>query len=129
MSFEGAFAINYYFTPNEAVNGQVTFCYWTRSDYLAADMLTLENATGTLAATANANGVYWAQLRGIAAKKLDDTYYAAAFYTDTDGRTHCTGVIAYSLSRYCMNNANSAMGQLAQATAVYGYHAKSYFGA
>jgi hypothetical protein len=34
---------------------------------------------------------------------------------------------AYCLSKYCMNNANGNMGSLAQATAMYGYYADSYF--
>ena len=54
-------------------------------------------------------------------------YYVAAVYTDAAGNTHCTGVIAYSLSKYCMNNANGKMGALAQATAMYGYYAAAYF--
>jgi hypothetical protein len=54
----------------------------------------------------------------------------AAVYADADGNTYCTGVIAYSLSTYCMKNAveGNAMKQLAEATAVYGYHASVYFG-
>jgi esterase/lipase superfamily enzyme len=52
------------------------------------------------------------------------------FSIDTiDGETFCSGVIAYSLSTYCMRHANGNMGQLAQATAMYGYYAENYFGA
>ena len=60
---------------------------------------------------------------------MDDTYYAAAVYSKPEG-TYCSGIIAYSLSRYCKNNASSAdtgMQNLAKATAVYGYHAATYF--
>ena len=49
------------------------------------------------------------------------------FCRDAEGNTHCTGVIAYSLSKYCLNNANGNMGALAQATAMYGYYAAQYF--
>jgi hypothetical protein len=73
------------------------------------------------------NGSYWANVTGIAAKQLDETCYVAGIYTDTDGNTQCTGVIAYSLSKYCMNNASGSMGGLAQAAAMYGYYAKCYF--
>jgi hypothetical protein len=73
------------------------------------------------------NGFYWQQVAGIAAKNLDKTYYVAAVYTDANGATHCTGVIPYSLSLYCMNSANGKMGELAQATAMYGYYADQYF--
>lgn len=42
---------------------------------------------------------------------------------------HCTGVVAYSLSKYCLNNAKpgKAMQALAAATAMYGYYAAQYF--
>jgi hypothetical protein len=74
----------------------------------------------------NANGIYHGAITGIAAKELDDTVYVAATYT-VDGQTFCSGVIAYSLSGYCMKQANGNMGELAQATAMYGYYAANYF--
>lgn len=66
---------------------------------------------------------------GIAAKNLDKTYYVAGVYTDVNGNTHCTGVIAYPLSRYCLNNAKPGkdMQALAAATAMYGYYAAQFF--
>ena len=129
VSFEGAFAINYYFTPNESVDGSVTFYYWDAADYAAASSLTASNATGKIIMVKNADGPYWAQISGIAAKQLDDTYYVAGFYT-SNTEIRCTGVIAYSLSKYCMNNAvdGNTMRELASAAAMYGYHAKVYFG-
>jgi hypothetical protein len=53
----------------------------------------------------------------------------AGVYTDAEGNTYCTGVIAYSLSKYCMNNAKpgKTMQELASATAMYGYYANAYF--
>ena len=129
VSFEGAFAINYYFTPNQTVSGDVTFYYWSAEDYAAANKLTTANATGKIAMTGNANGTYWAQVSGIAAKNIDDTYYVCGVYT-SGGNTYCTGIIAYSLSKYCIKNATSAdigMQNLAKATAVYGYYAATYF--
>ena len=80
-----------------------------------------------ISVTAREGGVYWGQVKGIAAKQLDMTYYVAGVYTDAEGNTHRTGVIAYSLSTYCMRHANGNMGQLAQATAMYGYYAENYF--
>jgi hypothetical protein len=126
VSFEGAFAINYYFTPNAAVDDNVTFYYWTARDYEAAQTLTAENATGSAIMSKSASGAYWAENSGIAAKQIADAYYVAAVYT-TEGQPCCTGVIGYSVSTYCVKNANGTMGALAQATAVYGYHAKRYF--
>ena len=128
VSFEGAFAINYYFTPDRVVDGAMTFYYWTSEDYAAVDQLSPSNATGSLTLTDSGNGTYWATVDGIAAKHLDKTYYVAAVYY-SDLALQCTGVISYSLSRYCMNNAKpgKSMESLASATAMYGYYARSYF--
>jgi hypothetical protein len=126
VSFEGAFVINYYFTPSSNVSGDVSFCYWTAEDYANAEVLTAENASGKCAMVAG-DGVYFAQITDVPAKALDSTYYVAAVYTDEAGNTCCTGVIAYSLSKYCMNNAYGSMGALAQATAMYGFCASEYF--
>jgi hypothetical protein len=98
---------------------------WNAEAYEAAEVLTADNAT--VVAMENRNGDYFAPISGIAPKDLDKTFYVAGVYTDANGNTHCTGVIAYSLSRYCMNNANGSMGDLSQATAMYGYYADNYF--
>jgi hypothetical protein len=127
VSFEGAFAINYYFAPSGEVNGDVNLYIWTSADYAAAEEFTADNASSVIATDLQADGSYWGQVAGIAAKALDDTYYVAAVYTDAEGVTHCTGIIAYSLSRYCMKQASGVMGDLAQHTAMYGYYAESYF--
>jgi hypothetical protein len=130
VSFEGAFAINYYFTPNQTVSGDITFYYWSAEDYAAANTLTTSNATGKMTMVKSADGSYWAQVSGIAAKQIDETFYVCAVYKSGWFSTYRTGVIAYSLSKYCMNNANSsdaAMADLAKATAVYGYYAEAYF--
>ena len=128
VSFEGAFSINYYFTPNMGVAGDVTLYFWTPEDYAAADVLTVDNASGS-SPMVNNGGPYWGQVSGIAAKNLDKTYYVAGVYTDASGNTYCTGVIAYSLSKYCLNNAKPGkdMQELAAATAMYGYYANAYF--
>lgn len=129
VSFEGAFSINYYFAPSEAPAGDLTLYYWTPEAYAAADVLTVDNASGSMAMVDSGNGTYWGQVSGIAAKNLDDTYYVAGVYTDDQGNTYCTGVIAYSLSRYCLNNAKDGkdMQELAANTAMYGHYAKAYF--
>ena len=127
VSFEGAFSINYYFTPDVAVSGDMTLYYWFPEDYATAATLTVQNASGSMTMVPGSDGRYWGQVSGIPAKMLDETYYVAAVYTDAEGNTCCTGVIAYSLSKYCMNNASGAMGELAQNTAMYGYYAKLFF--
>ena len=128
VSFEGAFAINYYFAPGQSVDDQITFYYWTPEDYAAASALSTSNASGKLTMKRQDNGSYWAQLSGIPAKAIDSTYYVAGVYT-SETQIRCTGVVAYSLSKYCLNNAKpgNAMQDLAAATAMYGYYADAYF--
>jgi hypothetical protein len=129
VSFEGAFAINYYFAPSKTMVGNMTLYYWTPEDYASAYVLTTSNATGTMTMVGSGDGSYWGQVSGIAAKNLDETYYVAGVYKDASGKSYCTGVIAYSLSRYCMNNAmpGKDMQELAANTAMYGYYADAYF--
>jgi hypothetical protein len=128
VSFEGAFSINYYFAPSEAPAGDLTLYYWTPEAYAAADVLTADNAA-TVTMVPGSDGCYWGQASGIAARNMDDTYYVAGVYTDENGSTYCTGVIAYSPSKYCINKAvdGNKMQALASATAMYGYYAKTYF--
>jgi hypothetical protein len=121
--------VNYYFTPDAAVSGNMTLYIWTPEDYAAATTLTAENASKTMTMTAGSDGRYWGQVSGIAAKSLDETYYVAAVYTAANGNSCCSGIVAYSLSRYCINNAKPGkdMQELAANTAMYGYYAKQYF--
>ncbi len=130
VSFEGAFCMNYYFTPSAAPSGDMTLYIWTPAAYAAATTLTAENAAEAIPMAPGSDGRYWGQVSGIAAKALDETYYVAGVYTDADGSTYSTGVIAYSLSKYCIGKAVSgnAMEGLASATAMYGYYAKDFFG-
>ena len=129
VSLEGAFSVNYYITPSATVSGDLTLYIWTPEAYAAADILTAENASQTVSMTICGQGSYWGQVKNIAAKGLDDTYYVAGVYTDDSGNTYCTGVIAYSVSQYCLNKAvdGSEMQQLAGTIAMYGYYAKQYF--
>ena len=55
--------------------------------------------------------------------------YVAVVY-ESDGTVYCSGVIAYSLSRYCKGfaeDSTSGLQALAAATTVYGYYAEQYF--
>ncbi len=127
VSFEGAFAINYYFTPAESVDNGMTLYYWDAATYASATELTADNATGTV--EMSGEGQYWGAVSGIAAKQLDETIYVAGVYT-SEGETHCTGVIAYSLGCYLASVAaddTSDAQALAQAAAIYGSCAKNYF--
>ena len=128
VSFEGAFCINYYFTPSTTPQGTLKMYYWTQEDYEAASTLTPSNASGSAIMVDDGTGAYHAVVEGIAAKDLDKTVYVAADYVSGDTR-YCTGVLAYSIGSYCVSQSSTVNAQqmLAQATAVYGYYAKELF--
>ncbi len=129
ISLEGAFHINYYFYPSyEPVDGVTLYC-WTDEAYNEAQVLTAGNATDIKQMEATGAEDEWLGIvTGIAAKELESTIYVAAVY-ECDGVTYCSGVIAYSVARYCKSQVSQAtdVADLAAATAVYGYYAKQYF--
>ena len=128
MSADGNFQLNYYFTTSAPAD-KVMFYYWTADRYAVVDTLTLDNASGSVEMEPQeAANTYWASYPGIAAKDMDKTVFACGVY-EKDGKLYTTGVISYSLARYCISRvaAGGDFANLAAATAVYGYHAKSYF--
>jgi len=128
VSFEGAFSINYYATPNVSGAESPTLYYWYADAYNNATTLTADNASGTITMELQ-NGQYVANVAGIAAKELDKTLYVAIVY-EHSGIRYCSGVIAYSVGRYLEQiaaNTTSAAQPLAAAAAVYSYYAKLYF--
>ena len=130
VSFEGAFCINYFFTPgNTPANGNVKLYYWTQEAYDAAGTLKPANASGSIKMVNDGTGVYHAVIEGISAKDINDTIYVAAGYT-SNGVSHCTGVLPYSIGTYCVSKASTSgtIQPLAKATAVYGYYAQQMFG-
>lgn len=129
VSFEGAFCINYFFTPNyEPVDG-ITLYYWNIADYNAASVLTADNASGSIKLEGSGTGEYRGDILGISAKNLSDAVYVAATY-ESNGTTWTSGVLGYSIGAYCAGQSakGGTIANLAMATAVYGYHAKQYFG-
>ena len=72
---------------------------------------------------------YRGDLDGIAAKNLSQAIYVAAIY-HAGAKIWTSGVLGYSIGAYCGSQATKGgtMADLAMATAVYGYHAKAYFG-
>jgi hypothetical protein len=67
---------------------------------------------------------------GISAKNLSEAVYVTAAYKDSSGTVWTSGVLGYSIGAYCSSQASKGadVAELAKATAVYGYHAKQYFG-
>ena len=129
ISFEGAFCINYFFTPAYVPVGEITLYYWNAADFESVDVMTAENATGSIVMEIQSNGEYRADIAGIAAKALGEGVYVAATYTDGTN-TWTSGVLGYSIGAYCSSQATKGgtIADLAMATAVYGYQAKVYFG-
>jgi hypothetical protein len=128
ITFDGAFCIDYFFTPAKTPSGNVSLYYWTQDAYEAAGTLTPSNASGKLTMTPDGTGAYQATIEGIAAKDLDKTVYVSADYT-SGGTSYCSGILAYSIGAYCVSQAASTdpMSPFAKATAVYGYYAKQLF--
>ena len=129
ISFEGAFCINYFFTPKYAPDSGITMYYWTEADYNANSVLTTSNATGSIKLSGSGTGEYRGDITGIAAKALSEAVYVACAYK-SNGTVWTSGVLGYSIGSYCTSQASkgSSIADLAMATAVYGYHAKAYFG-
>ena len=129
VSFEEAFCIDYFFTPAYAPVGEITMYYWNEADLNAAEVVTAENASGSLVMVNDGSGQYRADITGIAAKDLSSAVYVAAVYSDGT-TTWSSGVLGYSIGAYCGSQAvkGGAVAELAKATAVYGHHAKEYFG-
>lgn len=106
----------------------MTLYYWDSETYDSITEFTVDNATGSMEMTVS-GGQYWGNVPGIAAKDMDKTYYVSCVF-ESNGETVTTGIIPYSLGRYCEGKAatdGDAQQAFAQATAVYGYYAKQYF--
>ena len=129
ISFEGAFCINYFFTPKYTPDNGITMYYWNIKDYNANSVLTKSNASGEIVLDKTATGEYRGDITGISAKALSEAVYVAAVYTN-NGTTWTSGVLGYSIGAYCSSQATKGgtIADLAKMTAVYGYQAKQYFG-
>ena len=129
ISFEGAFSINYFFTPKYTPDSGITMYYWTAEDYNANSVLTTSNATGKIKLEGSGTGQYQGDIEGIAAKALSEAVYVACAYK-SGGTVWTSGVLGYSIGAYRSSQASkgTAISNLAMATAVYGYQAKAYFG-
>ena len=103
--------------------------YWTAADFEANEVLTIENASGSFQMEGQGVGQYRGDIVGIAAKALSEPVYVAAVYSDGTN-TWTSGVLGYSIGSYCASQISkgAAVAGLAEATAVYGYHAKQFFG-
>ena len=128
VSFEGAFSINYFFTPAYTPKYGITLYYWNETDFNQADVLTIENASGSIKLDGSGTEQYRGDIEGISAKDLSKAIYVAAVYTDST-TTWSSGVLGYSIGAYCSGQVSKGgdIADLAMATAVYGYHAKQYF--
>ena len=125
ISFNGAFEINYFFTPVDTVYGDMKLYVWNEDTYNSVTELTAENADKIVTMIRQEDGSYTAASEEIAAKYLDQTVYVAAVY-DCNGVIHSSGVLPYSIATYC-RKPPVAVQDLASAAAIYGLAAKEYF--
>ena len=129
VSFEGAFAINFYLDPTYEMDGDLTLYCWSLDRFNNVSQLSKTNVSKSVVMEDNGAGGYTTEISGIAAKQIDQQLFIAGVY-QSDGVTYCTGVIPYSLGQYCKQTAakdSSDVQSLAASTAVYGYYAKAYF--
>jgi hypothetical protein len=107
----------------------ITLYYWSEDDFTTHDILTAENATGAFKLEGFGTDQYRGDITDISAKNLSQPVYVAAVYSDGTA-TWTSGVLGYSIGAYCSSQATKIgdIADLAMATAVYGYHAKQYFG-
>ena len=129
VSFKGTFVINYYGKTTAAIADTVTLYYWDEATYQSNEVLTAENASGSVDMILNDNGQYVGSLSGFVARKLNTPVYVAMVYSDGT-TTQSSGVLPYSVGEYCSNFAGTqdAFAPMAEATAIYGFYAKQYFG-
>ena len=75
ISFEGAFCINYFFTPKYAPDSGITLYYWSAEDYNANSVLTAANATGKFKLEGSGTGEYRGDITGIAGLAMATAVY------------------------------------------------------
>ncbi len=111
--------------------------YWNEADYAAAETLTEANATGknpTLTLYNEAKSQYAADVLGVAAKNLGDTYYICVYVTDGEGVTTYSDLMTYSAHTYCVNQIGKALSatvtqelkDLCKTIIIYSDAAKTY---
>ena len=128
VSFEGAFAINFYLLPKQTVESDMILYCWDLNTYNSVEVLTEENATAKITMI-NGGTQFVVAYEGIAAKQIDETVFVAGVYT-SGGVRYSSPVISYSLGAYCKDqiaNGSDTMKAFAAETAVYGFYAKAYF--
>ena len=144
LILEGATSIKFYMgvgedsTKFEAAESAI-FYFWTEEDYKAilasGAVLSVENASYTKTAEfAYAGASYGYEFSAASdefvAKDLGKTLYTALVVVDSEGVTHCSGVIAYSPEAYAEYKLNdgveSGIDTLVKWLVVYGEYAKTY---
>ena len=136
LTLKGAIDYAYYAMLDTSISiAKAEIYYWTESDYNAADVLTLENATTSERMTyveyADGKKRYEAVYEGLPARHMFSPVYACAVFTDMDGNMYYGGAVAYCPERYGYMNQNSSdtnTAIMAKRMVIYGDAARSYFG-
>ncbi len=134
LSLEGKISTNFRVMFSEAAAGapvaKAEILIWTEADFLAADVLTEENATFISQMRLESDGKYLYEYNKAAPKEMFSAVFACAKITDTNGNVHYGGVAVYSPERYGYANYNkgTAEAHLSRCVVVYGDAARTYFG-
>lgn len=110
--------------------GNADFFYWEESAFESCDVLTRENASGSVPFS-NVDGQYHVSLYDVYAKDLSDTLYIAMQYRNEADKLCSTGILSYSVADFMSvdaENENSENHTLAKSALVYAYYAESFFG-
>ena len=110
---------------------EVKLLYWSETQYNAIEECTLNNVSGTSVLTKNGS-YYMADIEGIAAKRMGDTYYACVYAKYADGTEHYSAMDVFSIHYYASavmgsNSYESTLQNLCKWIVAYSYHAKTYF--
>ena len=109
---------------------EMKLVYWSEAQYNSVEELTLANASGTDALEVNGS-YYTAEIEGIAAKRMGNTYYACVYVKYADGTEHYSNVDIFSIHYYAnvmiSGNYDAKLQNLCKWIVEYSYQAKTYF--
>ena len=111
---------------------EVKLLYWSENQYNSITECTISNVSGTSKLTPNGT-YYTADIEGVPAKNMGNTYYACIYVKDTDGEEHYSEIKCFSIHFYASavittNGYPANLKELCKWMVTYSYEAKSYFG-
>ncbi len=135
LVLEGIITNKYTFTVKvkDVVIEKAQFLYWETATYAEllekGEAFSVENATGVIEMSPEADGTYIGLYNKTAAKELSNTLYVCGLFTTEDGTVYDSGIVVHGGHAFLKGQVNKTddYGPLAQALVVYGEAAKTYF--